>query len=70
MTRDDAHKLWHKDSWQIASEIYHKYKDAESRNCTNCKWAKNDVCTNPDSGLYANFVSDSDVCELWENKDD
>lgn len=44
------------------------YDDLESRNCTNCKWYKNEVCVNDESRLCADFVSDRDICKLWESK--
>ena len=48
----------------IMQELY------EDRDCTTCGWEYKEVCTNPDSRLCADFVSDSDICELWENKDE
>jgi len=51
------------DVFTLIDEIFDNF---ESRNCTNCDWIYEEVCTNPDSRLCADFVSDSDICLLWE----
>jgi len=50
----------------IAEMLYDTITRYEERNCTNCEWYLNDVCVNREARLCADFVSDSDVCKLWE----
>jgi len=55
-----------KEMQKLVKEIY---DDFESRNCTNCRWIKDEVCVNDNSRLVADFVTKDDVCKNWEARD-
>ena len=61
-------------SYYIGSEfdkfIDKIYDDFESRTCENCYWYSSEVCTNDESPLCADFVSEDYGCILFERKED
>lgn len=78
MTREEAVDYMFKEWFYLEEEnkivlrnnIDKIYDYFESRSCENCKWIKNEVCVNDESRLVADFVTSSDICKLWESRND
>jgi len=69
MTKESVIEAYMINDKKVIAEMLHDTITMyEERNCTNCKWYLDDVCVNGDARLCADFVNDSDICKLWENK--
>lgn len=78
MTREEAMKKAYKEALQISagnssdslSRLIDKiYDDFDSRTCGNCEWGIDNVCTNDDTPLCADFVASTFGCNKFERKE-
>ena len=60
-----AIKLSPTDSKQLDNFIDRIYNDFESRTCKNCSWYLCEVCTNDESPLCTEFVSEDYSCVYY-----